>query len=62
MPAAAKYALDQGLKDLAIIHVNNDFGVNMLAEFRRAYEALGGKIASVTQFTDTAGVARLSAA
>jgi branched-chain amino acid transport system substrate-binding protein len=42
--AAAKYAMDQGLKELAIIHVNNDFGVNMVAEFGRAYEALGGKI------------------
>ena len=41
--AAAKYALDQGMKTLTVIHVNNDFGVNMLAEFRRAYEALGGK-------------------
>lgn len=48
--AAAKYALDQGLKDLTIIHVNNDFGVNMLAEFKRAYEALGGKIRSVTPY------------
>ena len=48
--AAAKYALDQGLNNLAVIHVNNDFGVNMLAEFRRAYEALGGKIASVTPY------------
>lgn len=48
--AAAKYAIDQGMKTLAIIHVNNDFGVNMLAEFRRAYEALGGKIVSVTPY------------
>jgi len=48
--AAAKYALDQGLRNLAVIHVNNDFGVNMLAEFRRAYEALGGKIVSVTPY------------
>ncbi len=48
--AAAKYAMDQGLKQLSIIHVNNDFGVNMLAEFRRAYEALGGKISSVTPY------------
>jgi ABC-type branched-subunit amino acid transport system substrate-binding protein len=48
--AAAKYALDQGLRMLAIIHVNNDFGVNMLAEFRRAYEALGGRIVSVTPY------------
>lgn len=48
--AAAKYAIDQGLKTLAIIHVNNDFGVNMLAEFRRAYEALGGKVVGVTPY------------
>jgi ABC-type branched-subunit amino acid transport system substrate-binding protein len=39
--AAAKYAMDQGIKTLSIIYVNNDFGVNMLAEFRRAYQALG---------------------
>ena len=48
--AAAKYAIDQGLKNLTIIHVNNDFGVNMLAEFKRAFEALGGKIISVTPY------------
>ena len=48
--AAAKYAMDQGINDLTIIHVNNDFGVNMLAEFRRAYEALGGKVRSVTPY------------
>jgi branched-chain amino acid transport system substrate-binding protein len=48
--AAAKYAMDQGMKTLSIIHVNNDFGVNMLAEFRRAYEALGGKLISVTPY------------
>ncbi|HEY6631052.1 MAG TPA: ABC transporter substrate-binding protein, partial [Rhizobiaceae bacterium] len=39
--AAAKYAIDQGLKKLAIIHVNNDFGVNMVKEFAAAYEKLG---------------------
>jgi ABC-type branched-subunit amino acid transport system substrate-binding protein len=48
--AAAKYAIDQNLRELAVIHVNNDFGVNMLAEFRRAYEALGGRILSVTGY------------
>ncbi|MEO7938963.1 MAG: ABC transporter substrate-binding protein [Burkholderiaceae bacterium] len=48
--AAAKYAMDQGMKTLAIIHVNNDFGVNMLAEFKRAFEALGGKIISITPY------------
>ena len=48
--AAAKYAMDQGLRQVAIINVNNDFGVNMLAEFRKAYEALGGKISSATPY------------
>jgi branched-chain amino acid transport system substrate-binding protein len=48
--AAAKYALDQGMRKLAIIHVNNDFGVNMVAEFRRAYEALGGEVTSATPY------------
>lgn len=50
--AAAKYAVDQGFKKLAIIHVNNDFGVNMVAEFSRAYKALGGEIASVTPYNE----------
>jgi branched-chain amino acid transport system substrate-binding protein len=48
--AAAKYAMDQGLKEVAIIHVNNDFGVNMVAEFTKAYAALGGKIVSTTPY------------
>jgi branched-chain amino acid transport system substrate-binding protein len=48
--AAARYAMDQGLRRLAIIHVNNDFGVNMVNEFRRAYTALGGQIISTTPY------------
>ncbi len=48
--AAAKYALDRGMKALTIIYVNNDYGVNMIAEFRRAYQALGGKITAVTPY------------
>jgi branched-chain amino acid transport system substrate-binding protein len=50
--AAAKFALDQGLKKLAIIHVNNDFGVNMVKEFSLAYEKLGGTITSVTPYNE----------
>ncbi len=50
--AAAKYALDQGLKKLAIIHVNNDFGVNMVREFQAAYEKLGGTITSITPYNE----------
>jgi branched-chain amino acid transport system substrate-binding protein len=51
--AAAKYALDQGLKKLSIIHVNNDFGVNMVAEFRKAYEKLGGTVVSDTPYNES---------
>ncbi|MCB1448202.1 MAG: ABC transporter substrate-binding protein [Rhizobiaceae bacterium] len=50
--AAAKYAIDSGFKKLAIIHVNNDFGVNMTAEFTRAYKALGGTIVSDTPYNE----------
>lgn len=50
--AAAKYAVDQGLKKLAIIHVNNDFGVNMVKEFGASYEQLGGQITSVTPYNE----------
>ena len=50
--AAAKYALDQGFKKLAVIHVNNDFGVNMVNEFSKAYKALGGEIISVTPYNE----------
>lgn len=50
--AAAKYAIDQGLKKLAIIHVNNDFGVNMVKEFTKAFEKLGGTITSVTPYNE----------
>jgi ABC-type branched-subunit amino acid transport system substrate-binding protein len=46
--AAARYAMDQGLDALTIIHVNNDFGVNMAREFTAAYESLGGTITSTT--------------
>jgi ABC-type branched-subunit amino acid transport system substrate-binding protein len=50
--AAARYALDQGFKKLAVIHVNNDFGVNMVKEFSKAYEAMGGEIISVTPYNE----------
>jgi ABC-type branched-subunit amino acid transport system substrate-binding protein len=50
--AAAKYALDQGFKKIAVVHVNNDFGVNMVSEFKKAYEALGGIIVSTTPYNE----------
>jgi branched-chain amino acid transport system substrate-binding protein len=50
--AAAKYALNQGFKKIAVIHVNNDFGVNMLNEFAKAYKVMGGEIVSVTPYNE----------
>ena len=50
--AAAKYALDKGLKKIAVIHVNNDFGANMAKEFTAAYKALGGTITSDTPYNE----------
>ena len=49
---AAKFALDQGFRQIAIIHVNNDFGVNMAKEFAATYTALGGKILSTTPYNE----------
>jgi ABC-type branched-subunit amino acid transport system substrate-binding protein len=48
--AAAKFAIDSGLKKIAIIDVNNDFGVNMVREFSSAYKKLGGTITSITPY------------
>ena len=48
--AAAQFAIDEGMKTLAVIYVNNDFGVNMSAEFMRAYQALGGRITSAVAY------------
>ena len=50
--AAAKYAIDQGFKKIAIINVNNDFGVNMVREFKTAYEKLGGTITTTTPYNE----------
>lgn len=50
--AAAKYAVDQGMKKLAIVYVNNDFGLNMMREFQKAYESLGGTITSATPYNE----------
>lgn len=50
--AAARYALDRGLKKIAVIDVNNDFGVNLAKEFSTAYRALGGTITSTTPYNE----------
>ncbi len=48
--AAAKAAYDAGNRRMAIIHLNNDWGVNNTGEFVRAFEALGGEITNVVPY------------
>ena len=51
--APAKYALDKGFKKLPIIHVNNDFGVNMVEEFSQApTRRWAATITSVTPYNE----------
>jgi ABC-type branched-subunit amino acid transport system substrate-binding protein len=50
--AAAKYARDQGLDNMALIHVNNDFGINLMREFSAAFNAMGGTITSTTPYNE----------
>jgi branched-chain amino acid transport system substrate-binding protein len=50
--AAAKYALDRGLRRLAVIYVNNDFGTDLYAEFAKAYKAQGGVIVDATRYNE----------
>jgi ABC-type branched-subunit amino acid transport system substrate-binding protein len=48
--AAAQFAIDRGFKTIAIIHQNNDFGVNMVKEFTDPFTAMGGTVVSVTPY------------
>lgn len=48
--AAAKFAVDQGMRKIAIVHQNNDFGVNLVKEFTDPFIALGGTVVSVTPY------------
>lgn len=48
--ALAKFAVDNGMKKIAIIHQNNDFGVNLVKEFSDPFAALGGTVVSVTPY------------
>lgn len=40
----ADVLLDRGIKDVALTYVNNDYGVGVAENFRKAYTAKGGKI------------------
>jgi ABC-type branched-subunit amino acid transport system substrate-binding protein len=53
--AAARQAIDHGMKSLAVIHANNDFGAGLAAEFERAYRALGGRVVITTAYNEHQG-------
>ena len=52
---AASYALERGMRRIAIIYVNNDFGTQLQREFVRSYRALGGSIAISTAYNERQG-------
>lgn len=43
-PALAKLAYDRGLRKVAVLSINNDYGVGFEQEFIKAFKALGGTI------------------
>jgi ABC-type branched-subunit amino acid transport system substrate-binding protein len=49
---AAKCALDHGMHRLAVVYVNNDFGVGLNGEFARAFKALGGVIVASVPYQE----------
>jgi len=49
---AAKFAIDRGMRRLAVIYVNNDFGVGLYSEFARAFKALGGVVTTGTAYEE----------
>jgi branched-chain amino acid transport system substrate-binding protein len=49
---AAQCALDHGMRHLALVYVNNDFGVGLYGEFMRAFKALGGSIVTSVAYQE----------
>lgn len=48
----AKFAFDNlNLRGVAILHINNDFGLGLKDVFKQEFERLGGKIVSVEAFS-----------
>src|SRR6218665_2624588 len=50
--ATCQFAADLKLKNVAVIYVNNDYGVNLNKEFAHAFTALGGTIVSATPYNE----------
>jgi branched-chain amino acid transport system substrate-binding protein len=49
-PFNAKWIHDSGIKTVAVIGLQNDWGLSATGEFTKAFEALGGKVTSTELF------------
>jgi ABC-type branched-subunit amino acid transport system substrate-binding protein len=49
---AAQCALDHGMRRLAVVYANNDFGVGLYNEFARMFKALGGVIVTSVPYQE----------
>jgi branched-chain amino acid transport system substrate-binding protein len=49
-PFNAKWLRDSGVKTVAVIGLQNDWGLSATGEFTKAFEALGGKVTSTELF------------
>jgi ABC-type branched-subunit amino acid transport system substrate-binding protein len=49
---AAKCALDHGMRRLAVVYANDDFGVGLYNEFARMFKALGGVIVTSVPYQE----------
>ncbi len=48
--ASAKMAYEAGFRNMAIIHVNNDWGINNAADVANGFKALGGQITNMVAY------------
>lgn len=50
--ATGQFASDLKIKKVAVIYVNNDYGVNLNREFNRAFSALGGTVVTAVPYNE----------
>lgn len=50
--AHAVAATDRSYKKVAVIYVNNDFGLTLLNDFKRSFEAMGGNVAGAFAYNE----------
>lgn len=64
-PFNAQYAWDLGLRRMAVLHINNDWGIDATQYFTQAFEDLGGEVVATEFYFDgerdfTAALTKLS--